>query len=339
MTLSKGGKTLSTKKEAYLCVSAMLRAREPKLLNNERAERMLDAGSYEDAAKLLTDCGYPDMSQSTAAEVEEILAERRAEIFGELSRLSPDKELVDLFKLKYDYHNAKAILKAEAVGTDAKRLLSDAGRVPGQELLEIYNEEHYSLLPATLGRAMAEAKATLARTANPQLSDFVLDRAYFEELRFVAERVDSDFLRGYAKVSVDSANLKSAVRTLRMGKNQDFLAEVLIDGGSVSVQRLIGASDKDSLAALYAHTPLEKAAALGAEALSGGSMTPFERACDNAVTDYLRSAKLVSYGPEAVAAYLAAVEGEIQAVRMILTGRLAGVRPQAIRERLRDLYA
>ena len=155
----------------------------------------------------------------------------------------------------------------------------------------------------------------------------------------MAERVDSDFLRGYAKVSVDSANLKSAVRTLRMGKNQDFLAEVLIDGGSVSVQRVIGASDKDSLAALYAHTPLEKAAALGAEALSGGGMTPFERACDNAVTDYLRGAKLVSYGPEAVAAYLAAVEGEIQAVRMILTGRLAGVRPQAIRERLRDLYA
>ena len=41
----------------------------------------------------------------------------------------------------------------------------------------------------------------------------------------------------------------------------------------------------------------------------------------------------------AVAAYLAAIEGEIQAVRMILTGRLAGVKPEAIRERLRDLYA
>ena len=54
---------------------------------------------------------------------------------------------------------------------------------------------------------------------------------------------------------------------------------------------------------------------------------------------FAQGAKLVSYGPEAVAAYVAAVEGEIQAVRMILTGRLAGVRPEAIRERLRDLYA
>ena len=35
---------------------------------------------------------------------------------------------------------------------------------------------------------------------------------------------------------------------------------------------------------------------------------------------------------------LAAVEGEITAIRMILTGRLAGVPSQTIRERLRDLY-
>ncbi len=330
---------MSTKKEAYLCVSAMLRAREPKLLNNERAERMLDAASFEDAAKLLTDCGYPDMSQMPAGEIEAALAEHRAAVFEELGRLSPDAGLVDVFRLKYDYHNAKAIIKAEAMGSDAARLLSDAGRIDARKLTELYNEERYSLLPPALGKAMEEAKGVLARTANPQLSDFVLDRAYFEELRGLADSLDSDFLRGYAAVLADSANLKSAVRTLRMGKNQDFLAEVLIDGGSVGAGRIIGAADRDGLAALYAHTPLEKAASLGAEALAGGGMTEFERACDNAVNSYLRSAKLISYGPEAVVAYLAAVEGEIQAVRMILTGRLAGVRPQAIRERLRDLYA
>ena len=330
---------MSNKKEAYLCVSAMLRAREPKLLNLEKANRMLDAASYEDAAKLLTDCGYPDMSQMTAAEVENSLAERRAAIFEEMRGLSPDKELVDLFKLKYDYHNAKAILKAEAMGSDCTHLLSDAGRIPGVKLRELYNEEKFSSLPKTLADAMAEAKAVLARTANPQLADFVLDKAYFAELHAAAEALNSDFLRGYAAIQVDAANLKSAVRTLRMGKNQDFLAEVLVPGGSVSVERLMGALDKEGMESLYAHTRLEKAAALGAAAVAGGGMTAFEKACENAVTDYMRSSALISYGPEAVAAYLSAIEGEIQAVRMILTGRLAGVKPEAIRERLRDLYA
>ena len=317
----------------------MLRAREPKLLNNERAERMLDAAEVEDAAKLLTDCGYPDMSQMSAGEVEESLAARRSAIFDELGKLAPDKELVDLFKLKYDYHNAKTILKSEAMGSDPKHLLSDSGRIPGLKLLEIYNEDKRILLPQKLADAMSDAKAVLARSANPQLSDFVLDRAYFDELRTMADKVGSPFLKGYAVLLADSANLKSAVRTLRMGKNQDFLAGVLLSGGSVSERRIINAGDKDSLAALYARTKLEKAAALGADALSGGSMTAFELACDNAVNAYLRGAKLVPYGCEPVAAYLAAIEGEIQAVRMILTGRLAGVKPQTIRERLRDLYA
>ena len=330
---------MSNKKEAYLCVSAMLRAREPKLLSMEKAERMLDAASYEDAAKILTDCGYPDLSQMKADEVEQTLAERRSAIFDELGKLCPDRELVDLFKLKYDYHNAKAIIKAEAMGTDCRRLLSDAGRIPGQKLLEIYNEDKRILLPEKLADAMRDAKATLARTANPQLSDFVLDRAYFGEVRAMADKVGSPFLKGYAEILVDTANLKSAVRTLRMGKNQDFLAAVLIEGGNVGTQRITAAGDKDSLAALYGRSRLEKAASLGADALAGGSMTEFERACDNAVNAYLRDAKLVPYGCEPVAAYLAAVEGEIQAVRMILTGRLAGVKPQAIRERLRDLYA
>ena len=317
----------------------MLRARETKLLSMEKAERMLDAASFEDAAKILTDCGYPDLSQMKSEEIEEALAARRSAIFDELGKLSPDRELVDLFKLKYDYHNAKAIIKAEAMGTDCRRLLSDSGRIPGAKLLEIFNEDKRILLPQKLADAMAEAKAVLARTANPQLSDFVLDKAYFEELRAAADKVGSPFLKGYAGLLTDSANLKSAVRTLRMGKNQDFLAGVLLEGGSVSTQRIINAGDKDSLAALYAHTKLEKAAALGADALSGGSMTAFELACDNAVNAYLRDAKLVPYGCEPVAAYLAAIEGEIQAVRMILTGRLAGVKPQTIRERLRDLYA
>ena len=35
---------LAQKKEAYLFLSAMLRAREPGMLSREKAERMLDAG-------------------------------------------------------------------------------------------------------------------------------------------------------------------------------------------------------------------------------------------------------------------------------------------------------
>lgn len=317
----------------------MLRAREPKLLNNDRAARMLDAASFDEAARMLTDSGYPDMSQMTVKELEASLNVRRNEIFAELAKLVPDKLIVDVFKMKYDYHNAKVIIKAEAMGQDARRLMSASGRMEPDTLLETYNEDRLSQLPAAFGTALSEAKNTLARTSNPQLADFILDRAYFAELRAAANELGCPFLNGYADILTDSTNLKSAVRTVRMGKGFDFMEEVLIPGGTVGVDRIAAAGDKESIAALFANSLLDHAAALGAEAMDGGSMTDFEKACDNAVTAYLKRAKLVGYGPEAVVAYIAAVENEITAVRMILTGRLAGVSPESIRERLRDMYA
>ena len=324
-------------KEAYLCLSAMLRARETRMLTADRAARMLEASGFEESVKLLADCGYEDLSGLNAAGIDAALSERRAAILSELENLVPDKALVELFRLKYDYHNAKAVLKGEAMGVDPLRLMSSSGRVAPEKLKAAYDEERVSDLPPVLGAAMVEAGSTLARTANPQLADFELDRACFDEMKAIAAELDNPFIAGYVKLLVDAANLKSAVRTARMRKSADFLSSVLIKGGA-DVDR-IAAADGDGLAAIFAHTPLEKAAAAGAEAIAGGSMTVFELLCDNAVNDYLRSAKLVSYGPEVVAAYVAAVETEITAVRMILTGSLAGVDAETIKERLRDLYA
>ena len=65
-------------REKYLYLSAMLRAREAKMLTRDKAERMIDAPSFDEAAKMLTDCGYKDRSGFTATQVEETLAAHRA---------------------------------------------------------------------------------------------------------------------------------------------------------------------------------------------------------------------------------------------------------------------
>ena len=76
---------MQTKREDYLFLSSMLRAREARMLSREKAERMLDAPSYGECAKLLTDCGYEDMSQLNAVQIDRALSARRAELFRELS--------------------------------------------------------------------------------------------------------------------------------------------------------------------------------------------------------------------------------------------------------------
>ena len=67
-------------------------------------------------------------------------------------------------------------------------------------------------------------------------------------------------------------------------------------------------------------------------------MTRFEKACDDAVTAYLSQAKYIAFGDAPVAAYLAAKENEWTAIRVIMSGRLAGLSKETIRERLREAY-
>lgn len=319
----------------------MLAARETKMLSAERMERMIDAPTNDEAAKTLEECGYGDLSGMSAKEVSAALEARIAAVFTELENMVPEHELVQLFRLKYDYHNAKTLMKAQAAGVDGSAILSQRGTVPASVLTNAFVNEDYRDVPPMLAEAMQEAAAILARTANPQLADFEMDRAYFAQMLLLAAAVnDGGFALGYVRLQIDSANLRAAVRTHRMGKDADFLKTALIPGGTLAVDRVLAAADSaDALTALYNMTWLAKAAAAGAAAMSGGSLTEFELLCDNALLDYVREAKMRSFGAAHVCAYLAALENEITAARMILTGRLSGLAPGVIRERLRETYA
>ena len=329
---------MSAKKEDYLYLSSLLRAREPRMLSREKAERMLDVPGFEDCAKLLADSGYEDMSQMNIKQIEDALAARRAALFRELEGLVPDPAALDLFRMKYDYHNIKVLIKSAAMEQEDSALLSESGRIPRETLLRCFRDDRLRDLPGAIGAAAEEARNLLSRSANPQLSDFLLDKAYFAELQEKAEALNSDFARGYVQILADATNLRSAVRILRMGKDIGYLREALVPGGSISEERLISGIAGEGIASVFAGSALAKAAQLGADAVSGGSLTGFELACDNALNAYLADAKRASFGEECVLAYIAGQESELTAVRMILTGRLAGVPSDTIRERLRDLY-
>ena len=323
----------------FLFLSAYIAAKETHMLTSALCDRMLDAASFSECAKLLEECGYPDVSEMRAEQIDAVLAAHRDEVFEELSQLSPSSELVDVFRCRYDYHNAKALIKAEGANVDGAYLLSGSGRVGKTEFCDAYHEENYGALPDKLGTAVEAARGVLARTENPQLADFELDRAYFEELTLLAGETGSDFLMGYVRTMIDSANLRSAVRTLRMGRGADFLRQALIPDGGVSAENVLQAATAEGLAALFENGELRPAAELVPDAVGGNGLTAFEKACDNCVSAYLAGASLKSFGEAPVIAYIAAVENEISAARMILTGRLSGVPAELIRERLRELNA
>ena len=321
----------------YLYISARIHTLETKLLTRERMERMLSARTAEEAARVLAECGYGDFPALTPAGIEETLNQARLALFDDLRRDAPNPNLVDVFRVKYDYHNAKALLKAGAVGRDAGPLLLDAGRYPAGQLREDVERGDLDRYSETFRQAVAAARETLASSGDPQAADFILDRAYYAEMLQAAQASGSSFLEGYVRLSIDNANLRALVRSLRMGKGPDFLKRALLSGGNVPPDRLLTAGGGE-LPTLFARTPLEEAAQAGAEALGGGPLTQFERLCDNALTAYLSPARRVPFGEHPLIGYLYAKENELTAIRVILTGRLAGLDTETIRERLRESY-
>ena len=307
---------------------------ENRLLTRERMDRMIDARDTSEAMKVLGECGYGE-----GASLDAVLAQARADTFRDMEAAAPDHRLVEIFQLKYDYHNAKAILKAQAMGVPAERLLLPGGRYDGKELLEGWQREDLRGCSETFRKAMDRAKAALAESRDPQQADVILDRACYEEMARLARELESDFLMGYVRLSVDVANLRTAVRVHRMGKEGDFLRQVLLPGGSVSEQT-VAAARGEALGEVFRSGPLAQAAELGAKLTQPGSgaLTAFEKACDDAVTAYLSAARRVPFGEQTVVGYLYARELELTAIRTIFAGRAAGLDGDTIRSRLRGTY-
>ncbi len=313
----------------YLQISARIRAMETRLLTKDRQQLMIEARSLKDAVRVLSECGYSDLDSGN---YENVLAQAQKEVFSDLASACPAAEMVDYFRVKYDYHNLKTLIKGEALGLDVGRLLSDSGRVPAKTVADAISLNDLSRLPDDMSSSATQAREVLATSADPQLCDLVLDKACFEQMNICAASCGSSFLQGYFRITVDAINLKTIVRIRRMNKGPELLRQALVDGGSITSlyqQALVGKSVEE----IFNGTALQSAASAAAE-----GQTALELQCDNAVADHLRSARMIPFGDAVVVAYLAAKEAEMTAVRTILAGKAAGIPGDQIRERLRDSY-
>ena len=289
---------------------------------------------------MLSECGYGELSETTGAALEDLLASAQAAVVRDLRSAVPDQSLVDVFQIKYDYHNAKVLIKAAAKGTQAGALLMGGGRYDPSALQDAYRRDDLRDCSDSFRQAVLQAREALASTDDPQLCDFILDRACYAELTAAAQASGSAFLQGYVRLLIDAVNLRSAVRCARLNKGSDFVTQALLPGGNVAVRALASVRGED-LGELFQAGPLAEAAQAGAAVCTqeGGSLTYFEKLCDDAVTAYLAEARRIPFGEQAVVGYLYAREAELTAIRTILSGRLAGLEGDVIRQRLREPYA
>ncbi len=153
---------------------------------------------------------------------------------ADLAEGTPDARYIDLFKVKYDYHNVKALLKAEAVGTAPDRMLMDMGRVSTAELQRRSAPGSWMACRRRWPRPMAEAGRFWTPPEIPSSATScwtVLLPGYGGPGR------GRPAARSYVamwRCRLDAVNLRTASADAAHGKGADFLLGALLEGGDLA---------------------------------------------------------------------------------------------------------
>jgi V/A-type H+-transporting ATPase subunit C len=321
-----------------LSLTAVLRSRQPKMLTGEKLRRTVDSGLLDDAARVAAEIGYPTITEVKTDTIEASIGSHLREMYDEIARCEAALPVLDIFRAKYDIHNVKVLVKSMGANTDSSRLFSSCGAVDTGELNEAFITGDRESLPQYVKTAISVGVGTLSRTGNPNFADTAIDRCYFEEIVSLGEKSGCELAKKYVKLLIDCANLRVFVRSVRVARAPGLLASSLFDGGYVPAPSVASLEpDGAGIAELYKSIPkLREVASLAVASLRGGSVTAFERECDNAVFRLAADVKYVAFGQEVILEYLLTLDWEMMSLRMMLGGLYARIEPAVIAERLRE---
>ena len=351
-------------KEAdYLYISTRIKAMPKALIPYDRLLHIAGAENGQEAVKALSEEGWEAFEADDLRTLEDRIDNKRDEAFALLSRYVPDRRVVDVFKIRYDYHNIKTLVKSTVLQTDESGLYANAGTVPTDGLTQALATGKG--ISPEMKKGYDEALAVLEETGDPQKSDMILDAALSLQTLAMAKSMKSAFFTDYAKLVIDAGNLRTFVRLTRLysgdangndnadsdGSGSDaaggasdaratYLDEALLDGGSVSKKQLLkqNAAPADVIA-LFRSGLLKAACEEALLSLEGeAALTALDKACDNAVIEYMRGSYKALYGHAHIASFLFAKEQEFTAIRTIMTCFKYGMQSAEILEKLRYSY-
>lgn len=327
--------------EDYAYATARVRAVEVHMLDSARLERLLEAATLADGMKLLAEARYGTGTPLAEQGWEALLDGELARCYAFLTGLMPHPEVLDVFRLREDYLNLKLMLKSLYQGRDVAGTTGDSGMVPAGQLVRAIVDNHPGSLPETMGKALTEAMLEFGKRADPRDIDLVLDRAVYRHMNEKAAEIGHPFLVELVSLMSDMANIRIYIRGRLTGESREFFSRALLEGGRVDASKFRDASEKPVEAFLESirHTWFGEAAMAGMDGYKAGrGITWLEKRLDDRFMDYVRRARYVAMGLEALVGHLLARETEIRNVRIIFTGKGNGLSHEDIRERLRMTY-
>lgn len=323
---------------------ARLRAMDRRNLDSAVLQRMVDSEDLPAALKILGETCYAQwlVELKSDADFDRAIEAELAFVYEELEKFVPDRELLQLCRLPYDFHNIKVLIKSaiRQRRNQEKRwdLLTAMGNIPTDDLIVAVESDDYRILPFGLPSILPGCFSLWEQTQDIVEVEKRLDALLFSTMLKMANNVPHEGIGSWVRGRIDAENIRNLARLKRINLELSQIPGFLHEGGWISTDRLIS---------LYGE-PLESwgralaFADIGSVLLQMGDISDIEsllvdleKVLDDYVTHILQKARYDAFSPVNVLLYLWSKEMESRNVRIVLVGKANGADKEVVRRLLR----
>lgn len=333
--------TNSQEEYGYAC--ARIRELEKGLLNKDIIKKMIDSPDLGSSLKVLVEnnlCEYTFENTETHSInlVLDNILKRTIDIVNEIS---PYPYLFHLFKWKYDFHNLKVLLKAKVLNKEGPYPLYSIGNICSNGLSSAVFEGKYQLIPVKFERILKQAETEYLKSESLQLMEIILDQGYYEIIFEQLEEINQVFLFYFYKTELDLLNFNIACRCKIRDIKKSKLAEILINYGHLSMQKVIDIYD-NSIPSWPNNFQKTEYFSIFEEGIrywmQEKSLLKLEQLSDDFLLNLLKIGKYTTFGLESIIAYYYAKENDLKNIRIISNGKRYGFSDNIIQKYIRDTY-
>lgn len=319
------------------------RVLEKRLLSRAQIDRMIDSDGIEEVFRILGETEYASEASKVQDfyNYEKVLSNELIRVYHLMREISVDQKVIDLLTLKYDYHNLKVMIKEKELSEDFSYLYLPIGVDDFKEIKKLFLDGNLNEMKKEYQEAIEAALKDFAQSKDPGRIDMILDRYYFKQLNQLAADTKIPLFIDYVKDMIDFINVKTTIRLKKQGRNRNLMDEVILSGGNIDKENLlliINDSIEEMIQKLKDYR-ISTSLLKGLESYEKTNrLTDFEKYMDDYLMNLNKSSKYITFGPEPIFSYVVAKETEIKNLRIIMVSKTNGISPEAIRERVRDLY-
>ena len=342
-----------TNKHDFAYSVALVRTLETLLLNENEVDRMILAKDAKESFRILNEFDYADNKASIedVGDFQKVIDEGLVDIKNALVKATPDQRILNILWHQYDFHNIKTLVKAKLSDRkfeDIEYLLNNMGAIPIDALKKfIFDQENtaFGLTERTeeyIKKKIKKVQAIFEKEGNPQVIDLYLDQKLMKIIFNIAKDSRNDFLITYTKKMIDLNNIRLFFRMKSQDKELDLFEVAFLWHGEIPYSKFKDAytHNLSEFPELFRGTAYAKIIEEGQRHYENEKTFIYlEKEIENHLTNFIKRAKLIPFGPEPLIAYFMAKKNNALIIRMIMINKLNEFDPEEIRSRLRNLYS